>query len=870
MQEGIPVKHSGRTVTSIAKIKSYILFAALVWTVISGLSLLWNISYTDKQTLARAYVMARLAFEKDMSFRIWVTNHGGVYVPVTDDTTPNPYLLVPDRDVTTRSGNLTLMNPSYVMRQYYENFEKKGGVRGHITSLKPLRPENKPDPWEEETLLSFKAGKKEAKIIQTLNGEEYVRFMKPFMVAKGCLKCHGTQGYKEGDIRGGISVSVPMAPLRHLERQQIIMLSVVHTLLWLLGLSGIIVFGRIILKSELQRSKTEESLVRAHRETSTVLESISDSLFVLNNDMEVIYFNQAAEKTLGRKREEVIGRKLFDVFPEARGTIFEDKYTEALTNKTSLSFETYFGIPPYSNWYDVRVYANPEGISVYFQIITERKLAEEALLEAENKFRSFSEQALAGIYLIQDGLFKYVNPRFAQMFGYTVEECLEMPFKNLVFPEDLTKVEEQVRRRTSGEIQFVHYTFRGLKKNGEIFYVEIYGSASIYKGKPAALGTILDITEFKQAEEMVARLHHQNELILNAAGEGIVGLDIHGIHTFVNPAAARMLGYAADELIGMHSHTALHYRKADGSLYPEEDCPIYAAYRDGSVHRITEEIFWRKDGTSFPVAYTSTPVIEGETIIGAVVNFRDMTEQRKLEAQLLLSQKLEAIGELAGGIAHDFNNLLQSIIMGIAIAQTRSHEENVREILIQAENECLKAEGLSNLLITFSKGGTPVFEKSSIIDMLKATVLLVLKDSPVDTEFALPDDLWPVEIDEGQIRIAINQLLMNAKEAMPSGGLLKVQARNLESIAGENVPLGEGKYVKITFADSGAGISPENLSKIFDPYFTTKRMGSRKGIGLSLMVSQSIIKKHNGIITAESKAGEGATFHIYLPAAQER
>ena len=256
-----------------------------------------------------------------------------------------------------------------------------------------------------------------------------------------------------------------------------------------------------------------------------------------------------------------------------------------------------------------------------------------------------------------------------------------------------------------------------------------------------------------------------------------------------------------------------------------------------------------------------------DTLVGIIVRKKAEEEQRKLEDQLLLAQKMEAIGVLAGGIAHDFNNLLQSIIMGTAIAKTRSHEDNVRDILMQVENECLKAEELSGLLITFSKGGTPVVQKSSIADMLKETVMPFLKGSPVTVAFAIPDDLFPVQIDEGQIRIAINHLVMNAKEAMPSGGMLKVQAHNLESIAKENVPLEEGKYVKVTFADNGPGISPENLSKIFDPYFTTKQMGSQKGTGLSLAVSQSIIKKHKGIITAESKVGTGSMFHIYLPAA---
>ena len=153
--------------------------------------------------------------------------------------------------------------------------------------------------------------------------------------------------------------------------------------------------------------------------------------------------------------------------------------------------------------------------------------------------------------------------------------------------------------------------------------------------------------------------------------------------------------------------------------------------------------------------------------------------------------------------------------------------------------------------------------------MLKETVLLVLKGSPVDTEIAIPDDLWPVEIDEGQIRIAINQLVMNAKEAMPSGGVLKVQARNLESIAKENVPLEEGKYIKVTFADNGAGYLSGKSLKDIRPLFHHKTDGKPERHGSGLAVSQSIIKKHNGIITAESKAGAGATFHIYLPAAKD-
>jgi diguanylate cyclase (GGDEF)-like protein len=243
------------------KLKLYILLGAIIWTCIAVISLMWNIYQTKIQTIAKADVMARLSFDKDTSFRIWANFHGGVYVPITGETKPNPYLKVPDRDVETKGGkSLTLMNPAYVMRQYYERFEKKDGVKGHITSLRPLRPENIPDPWEEKSLKNFEQGVKETTTIQTINNIEYVRLMKPFIVTKGCLKCHSAQGYIEGDIRGGVSTSVPMAPLRLFEHDQIVTLIRIHLFFWLIGISGIAIFGKQIIKKERGRNEAEGNL----------------------------------------------------------------------------------------------------------------------------------------------------------------------------------------------------------------------------------------------------------------------------------------------------------------------------------------------------------------------------------------------------------------------------------------------------------------------------------------------------------------------------------------------------------------------------------------------------------------------------------
>jgi diguanylate cyclase (GGDEF)-like protein/PAS domain S-box-containing protein len=304
------MNHDDALLRRSSRIKASILLGTVLWTVIMASSLIWNILYTKNQTLAKADVMARLAFEKDVAFRTWVTFHGGVYVPVTGETPSNPYLHVPEKDEKTGSGkNITLMNPAYVMRQYYEKIDIQGGIKGHITSLKPLRPENRPDPWEEQSLRSFETGKQEATAIQTLEGTEYVRLIKPLLTAKGCLKCHESQGYREGDIRGGISVSVPTAPLRNIERDQIITLSGFHAMFWGTGLAGIILFGRRILKSENERAQVEADLRISEEKLAKVFQASPDWITITTlEEGRYIDVNDAFVFMTGYNREEAIGK----------------------------------------------------------------------------------------------------------------------------------------------------------------------------------------------------------------------------------------------------------------------------------------------------------------------------------------------------------------------------------------------------------------------------------------------------------------------------------------------------------------------------------------------------------------------------------
>lgn len=257
------------------------------------------------------------------------------------------------------------------------------------------------------------------------------------------------------------------------------------------------------------------------------------------------------------------------------------------------------------------------------------------------------------------------------------------------------------------------------------------------------------------------------------------------------------------------------------------------------------------------------------SVSGMVIISRDITENKKMEIELEKTHKLEAIGTLAGGIAHDFNNLLTAILGNISLTKMhmRPDDKDFKR-LTDAENACMQATELSNRLIIFSKGGDPVRRIISINKMVDDTVCSALSGTNISCECKLPHDLNPVYADEGQIRECFRNMVINAIEAMPDGGVIRVNAENVTVNDSQVSGLKAGKYVKISIQDSGRGMPEEIMSRIFDPYFTTKEMGAQKGLGLGLAVCYSIIKKHDGHISVESNLNAGTVFDIYLSAVE--
>ncbi|MCF7886301.1 MAG: response regulator [Candidatus Marinimicrobia bacterium] len=244
--------------------------------------------------------------------------------------------------------------------------------------------------------------------------------------------------------------------------------------------------------------------------------------------------------------------------------------------------------------------------------------------------------------------------------------------------------------------------------------------------------------------------------------------------------------------------------------------------------------------------------------------------KHKMEEEIYKIDKLESIGVLAGGIAHDFNNLLTIIMGNSQLAKMYTNDKKILEKLEETEKAAMRAKDLTQRLLSVAKGGPPQIETTDIDRVIKETAKFSLSGSNVECEYDIPEELWLVDADKGQISQVIQNLVVNADQAMPLGGKIEIKAENILVKEDEYLPLKAGRYVKVSIRDEGEGIPQKHIKNIFDPYYTTKNRSTVKGTGLGLSVCHSIMKRHNGYISVESKVGKGSVFYIYLPAANDQ
>ncbi|MBN1411802.1 MAG: PAS domain S-box protein [Spirochaetales bacterium] len=669
-----------------------------------------------------------------------------------------------------------------------------------------------------------------------------------------------------------------------------------------------------------QQKEALEQLTQANNRVIDILKSISDAFFALDDNLNIYYFNREAERLLPQPTKGVLGRNFFDIFPETRNTEFVSKYRQVILEKSPIHFEFKFVTNNEENWYDVRMYPQKKGITIYFQMTTEKKKAEEAL-----KYRYRLQQTLfliaasfikAKVFEIDNyieealqSLGEFVQAARCSLFilsedsstiTNTHEWCEEpcdseynllqnVPSNTFAYYWRLLKKREFLIIRKLDDIPamasrerrwIARYGFRPLILIPLVLQGFLYGMLGLYghKGEerewPDDLVTMLNFTgsilinalERKKAEEALAAEKERLLITLGSIGDGVITTDVSGKVILMNRVAEELTGWSIEEAIGRPLFEVLSILEM-GSRLPYENPMEELMKREGIPGITRQNILNAKDGRELIITdiFSSIHDRDGNTI-GKVIVFRDITEKIKLEESMQSSQKLESIGVLAGGIAHDFNNLLGGIYGYIELAQRQlKTNHSAYEHLKKAMGVFRRAKNLTQQLLTFSKGGKPVKKVQILRPLLEENVQFVLSGSKTTAAFSIADDLWPCNIDENQISQVIDNIVINARQAMPDGGKVTITAGNITSGSHQPSILGNSKYVQIKIMDEGPGISREHILRIFDPFFTTKQHGS----GLGLATAYSIVKKHDGLIEVDSEPGKGAVFTIYLPASPE-
>jgi two-component system, cell cycle sensor histidine kinase and response regulator CckA len=490
------------------------------------------------------------------------------------------------------------------------------------------------------------------------------------------------------------------------------------------------------------------------------------------------------------------------------------------------------------------------------------KLIQE-LRESEKKYRNAFDWANDAIILhtlttaSTPGRFIDVNPAACRMLGYSRDELLTMGPPDIVPTELHPMLEELIRQAATKESYIIES--RIMRKDGTTFPVESSAHLITYEEKRIWLSHIRDITERKLAEDSLRESEEKYRILVENSVDAVFLAARDGRIFAANNAACDMFGMSEPEIITSGRNGIVDLNDPRLSIALKERA------RTG---KFTGELhFKKKDGTVFAAWVSSTIFMDSHGNERACNVVHDITERKKYEEELFRIQKLESLGLLAGGIAHDFNNFLSVILGYISLAKMAvTPEDEIFNLLDESEKASINAQNLTKQLLTFATGGAPVKEIASIAEIIKEASTFVLRGSKSHCEFLIEDDLWPAEVDAGQINQVINNVVLNASQAMPEGGIIRVTANNL--IVGEKsgLPVKTGKYIRISISDHGFGIAEKHLLKIFDPFFTIKQQ--RNGLGLT--TTYSIINKHEGHISVESKLGIGTTFFIYLPASDKK
>jgi len=609
------------------------------------------------------------------------------------------------------------------------------------------------------------------------------------------------------------------------------------------------------LEAELADRKTaEEALLKSEGTYRALIEGLPQSVMIIQ-DAKVVFANGTAARFVGvAGAGELTGRDSDDFVVESeveRLISFREKRVAGGAAppryETSLRRADGSGLPVeiFASRID---YGGRPAVLVMHVDLTESRAAERAIRESEARYRSLFRSSRDAItFTSPDGRFLDVNDAALEMFGYTRDEMLELPVReHYANPDDRVRfLAEMKEKGRVDDFEMVFSRKDGTPRDCLISSIPYRGSG----GDIAMYQNIIrDVTDRRKAERALVESEGRYRRLFEQSNDAVFIHTLEGALLDVNARACEMLGCGREELLGK---SILELSPGDEGL---------RRMAEGVPQRFEDKMI-RLDGATIDVDISARLIDPEKGIVQGIA--RDITARKLMEEEQRKAAKLESVGLLAGGIAHDFNNIMSAITGNLALAKLLvAADPYVSERLSEAEAAAARVKGLTQQLLTFSKGGAPVTEAASIADIVEQSAVFALRGSNVDLNLAVAEDLRPAEVDRGQIGQVVDNLVINAKQAMAEGGTLHVRIENARGGPGSGLPLAEGDYVRLTIADEGVGIPPENLDRIFDPYFTTKHKGS----GLGLAVCYAIVRKHEGHMAVQSEPGAGATFTVYLPA----
>lgn len=628
-----------------------------------------------------------------------------------------------------------------------------------------------------------------------------------------------------------------------------------------------------------EQKQIEEELKQRRAEQQMIFDSVPALIWYKDRDNRIIRLNQPAALSAGKSVAELEGASTYDLYPDHAAQYHADDLEVIRSGQAKRGIiEEHRLASGEQRWMqtDKVPHRNEQGdivgVVVFAVDITERKRAEESLRQAELKFRSIFENAIEGIYQsAPDGRFLTVNPMLARilLFDSPEELLATVAQENRIFYADSDRRVEFVRlMREQGAV--TNFESEIIRRDGS--HAWISENARALRDEADALvgyeGTIVDITGRKIAESALAHERALLRSLIDSIPDLIFYKDRTGRYLGCNAAFEKYSGRTEKELVGKTDAELLSRDLAD--FYKERDRQVLA---EGKPRR-DEEWLEARDGRSTLVETLQTPFFgpDGQ-VLGLIGMCRDITERKRLEEQLRQAQKMEAIGQLAGGVAHDFNNLLTAILGNVSLLLgSKPPADPDYELLAASEQAAQRATDLTRQLLGFSRQTMLRLEPANLNASIQEIVAILRRT--IDPRIAVaiePDpELWTVQADPGQINQVLMNLCINARDAMPDGGRLLLQATNVELDAQsgrQQLEARPGEFVRLRVQDTGHGIPPEVKARIFEPFFTTK--GPGKGTGLGLAMVYGIVQQHLGWIECYSEVGRGTYFDIYLPRSQQ-